>query len=131
MRVPAIMLGAFSVVAVLALGACGADTKGQWCGVLDMGYSGEESFCPEADAPERCEEIRDTLIDHIVDCGAGVGVSYTEEQLDDIAAQLDCDEARALRPEEDECRDAIPDEPCGDNGVPELPEACQGVVVSW
>lgn len=131
MRVSKVLIGLGCSIAMLALGGCGADSKGQWCGILDMGYSGEESFCPEADAPERCEDLRDTLIDHIIDCGEGVGVSYTDEQLDDIAAQLDCEEARALRPAEDECKDAIPDEPCGDNGVPELPASCQGVVVSW
>ncbi len=117
--------------AVATSAACGADSKGHWCGILDMGVSGDESFCPEADAPERCEEIRDELIDHIVECGEGAGVSYTEDQLDDIADQLACDDARALRPTEDDCREAIPEEPCGDNGVPALPDACEGVVVSW
>lgn len=119
------------LVALLAFVGCGADAKGQWCGLLDMGVSDGQSFCPEADAPERCEELREELIDHIVECGERVGVSYTDDQLDEVAAQLDCESARALRPTEDDCREAIPDEPCGDNGVPELPDACEGVVLSW
>ena len=125
------LLGSSLVAAVVALDGCGADAKGQWCGLLDMGVSGDESYCPEADAPERCEEFRYLLIEHIVDCGEGVGVSYSEEQLDDVAAQLDCEEARALRATEDDCREAIPDEPCGASGVPELPDACDGVVLNW
>jgi hypothetical protein len=123
------LLTSLALIGMLA--SCAADSKGTWCGILDMGYSGDEQYCPEADAPERCEEIRDLLIDHIEECGEGAGVTFTPEQLDEIASQLDCEEARALRATEEDCRDAIPEEPCGDNGVPELPDACEGVILDW
>lgn len=113
-----------------ALAGCTADSKGEWCGVLDQGFADDETYCPDPDAPKQCESLRNTLIDRFDGCAQDAGLTLTDAQLEEAASALDCDNAKAMSVTEDECRSDIDAAEC-DGATLALPESCKGVVKSW
>lgn len=112
---------------------CGADSKGAWCSWFDMGFDGSsnDSYCPDPDAPETCEQIRDDLLDKVDSCAQGAGIELTDEQLDEAGEALDCENAKAISRDEERCNSDLDDAACAADGTFELPDACRGVIMSW
>ncbi len=121
------------LVTFLALlgGGCASDSKGEWCSFLDQGFDDGESYCPDPDAPEACEDISDQVVEKADTCAQGVGLELTDEQRDDVADALDCDSAKAIGLDEEDCKDDLDDAPCNEDGLFDLPESCKGVVKTW
>ena len=121
----------FTLASLLA--GCGADSKGAWCGWLDMGFDGnsDDSYCPDPDAPDTCEQIRDDLLDKVDTCALDAGVELTEAQLEEAGDALDCENAKAISKEEDSCNSDLDDAECEADGTFELPDSCRGVIMSW
>jgi hypothetical protein len=120
-----------SALSILLTSACAADSNGEWCGFLDQGFDDDKSYCPDPDAPEKCEEIRDELLDKIDACAQASGLELTEQQLEDAGDELDCESAKAIRDEEADCKDDLDSADCNDTGLFDLPESCKGVVLTW
>jgi hypothetical protein len=116
------LLFAPSVLLLAALSsACASDAKGNSCGLLDMYVaSDEQTYCPDPEAPEACEDLVDEMLASFAGCAQEAGLSVDEEAL---RADL---ESRGSLPD---CIDLLRDPECT-AGTPELGDTCRGVVLT-
>lgn len=124
-----------SVLFLVALGAaCGNDSKGNSCGVLDMYVSSDDdTYCPDPDAPEQCEALFDDMLGAFVICAEESGLSYDEDdlraELEDRGALPSCDRAVATSLGYEDCQDLLRDPEC-EGSTPKLGDSCSGVVLT-
>lgn len=109
------------IFAVLALNACATDVKGESCGFLDAFVTEDgETYCPDENAPEDCEGLKDAAVVWFVGCG--ISEAEAEQAADNAFA---CENAVASSPDFDECIDTLENEPCE---ALALPDVCKGAV---
>lgn len=119
------------LTAVLGVSACSGDAKGQWCGVLDQGFSDGEAYCPDPEAPAACESLRDELLFHFDRCASSAGIELDDATIEEAFDDFNCSGVKAMASSEDACRDELETVRCNDNGTFDLPTPCDGVVLRW
>ena len=99
--------------------ACVTDDKGNTCNFLSSYPDGDVTYCPDEAAPDDCEELKDSVVDSLVDCG--LEENDAQSTADDA---LPCDKAVATTKDFDACLDAL-DGDC----ITELPKSCEGAII--
>ncbi|GDX81842.1 hypothetical protein LBMAG42_36530 [Deltaproteobacteria bacterium] len=112
---------------LLTLASCTVtDDLGATCGWDEALADGNDTFCPQPDAPERCAELAEGAALYAILCLH----SMTDREILEVEFEqgMHCDSAVVILSEAEDCLEAMKDRTCPE--AEGLPAVCNGVVVS-